>query len=94
MKYSSRDEQGKLVDIEVFWKDHAFGCERCKEVSIEIPATLAYCCAVGAPLLAEELSKRQAPVIKQRNKAIAEWADKAGVFPTAKAKNVHTQHKE
>ena len=76
------------------WSDHRHSCEKCQAVDIERTATIANVCAIGAPLLNEELAKLRAPVVKQKNKEVADWADKAGVFPTAKAKTVQVKYKE
>ena len=94
MKFTSLDERGNRVTVKVFWSDHRQGCEKCQAVDIEHTATVANVCAIGAPLLNEELAKLRAPVIKQRNKDIAAWASKAGVFPTARAKTVRVKYRE
>ena len=94
MKFSSRDEQGKLLTIEVFWSDHRHSCEKCQAVDIERTATIANVCAIGAPLLNEELAKLRAPVVKQKNKEVADWADKAGVFIKPRVKDPHTKYVE
>lgn len=69
------------VDEEIKFGDHAPGCEKCREVDFSNPATLSRACAMpGAPLLAEELRRRQAPVTKAKAKAVEEWAKSTGHF--------------
>ena len=92
MKLSSRDAEGRLVDIDVSWGDHLQGCPRCQEVDVNVTATLSRSCAMGAALLAEHLSALQAPVEKKRRKEVEAWAVNAGTFIKPRAKLQHTKY--
>ena len=81
------------VPVIVLWSDHVYSCKKCYNVKLESPATFAQTCAMGAPLLLEELAKRQAPVEKEKRKAIEQWAKDTGVFVTHRAKNTYTKYK-
>ena len=94
MKFTSLDERGNRVTVKVFWSDHRQGCEKCQAVDIERTDAVANVCAIGAPLLNEELAKLRAPVVKQKNKEVADWADKAGVFIKPRVKDPHTKYVE
>lgn len=79
MKFERPGPNGvEVVDIK--WGDHYAGCEKCRTVDLSKPATLTYACAAGAPLLKEELRKRQAPVVAKARKEVEEWAKKTGAF--------------
>ena len=80
MKFERPGRNGvEVVDIK--WGDHYAGCEKCRTVDLSKPATLANACAdPGAPLLKEELRKRQAPVVTKARKEVEEWAKKTGAF--------------
>lgn len=85
--YGPKDEETIVT-----WGDHWPNCDKCREVSLEKSATFSNVCAQGAPLLSEELTKRQAPIVKAKTQAVKEWAGKAGVFPTGKSANVKTKY--
>lgn len=76
------------------WGDHWPSCERCREVSLEKSATFANACAEGSPLLMEELTKRQAPVEKQKRKEVEDWAKARGTFKMGKSSGVPTKYVE
>lgn len=80
MKLIQRYEYGKPVYVQRYWGDHWPGCDKCREVVLESPATFAKSCAEGAALIMEELAKRQAPIVAQEAAEVKEWARKAGVF--------------
>lgn len=66
--------------VEVTWSDHRAGCPKCSEVDPDKPASFVKACAVGSPLLMEDLKERQAPVERQKQTEVKEWAKQAGVF--------------
>lgn len=80
MKFKTSGIPGDSGGKEVFWGDHQPGCEHCREVSPDSPATFAHACVLGSQLLKEELEKRQAPIEKQKRQEVKAWATKAGVF--------------
>lgn len=81
MKRIQYDSNGlKLKAINVFWKEHSFGCEKCRQVNLNKSATFSLSCAEGGPLLMEELKKRVLPEIKARQEKELEFAIRAGVF--------------
>lgn len=80
MKVIEKYVGGKPVFGQRFWGDHWPACEECRTVDLDKSASLANACAEGAPLLMEELAKRQAPVVRKKAAEVKEWAKKAGVF--------------
>jgi hypothetical protein len=64
----------------VVWADHYPGCEKCRGVDLEKTASYVNACAEGSPLLMEELTKRQSPIVRQKAQEVKDWARKAGVF--------------
>ena len=80
MKVISAYEGGRPIFSEIIWGDHWPACEKCRNVNLEKPATLANCCAQGAALINEELIKRQIPVVAQKKAEVRRWAEAAGCF--------------
>ena len=78
----------------ITWGDHWPGCRQCRAVSLSQSSSLAGTCAQGAPLLMEELAKRQAPVAKQKATEVKSWAEKAGVFKMGRSKTVAMKYVE
>jgi hypothetical protein len=62
----------------VTWLDHQPGCATCRAVDVAKPATLSLVCAIGAPLVMEELVRLNRPARKAKNVAVREWAEEAG----------------
>ncbi len=81
MKVIEKYEAMKPVYTEIHWGDHWPGCEKCRKVDVEKSVTFPYSCAQGAVLLAEELAKRQAPVVREKTAAVRQWAKETGGFP-------------
>lgn len=80
MKFIEKYNGLEPVYTQIFWLDHKPACAKCREVDIERSATFANACAQGSVLLAEELAKRQAPIVKKKAAEVREWAKKTGVF--------------
>lgn len=49
---------------------HRLGCEKCKTVLLEKPATLVNCCLLGAPLLRDYLNALSAPAARKQMNAL------------------------
>ena len=93
MKFIEHTRNGDEVRI-VNWGDHWPGCDKCRTVTIDKPATLANACAQGSPLLMEELAKRQAPEVKKQAAEVKAWAEKAGTFKMGKSSGVPMRYVE
>jgi hypothetical protein len=78
------DPKGRNVMKEVLWGDHFPACVQCREVNLGASSSFVHACGEGAALLMEELAKRQAPIVAQKNKEVRDWARKAGVFKGVK----------
>lgn len=74
---------GKPEFTNVVWRDHYPGCDKCRSVDLEKPASFVNACAEGSPLILEELAKQQAPIVAQKRAEVREWARKTGVFKGA-----------
>lgn len=74
---------GTLIYEHIVWGDHYYGCEKCREVDLDKPASFVAACPLGSRLINEELIKRQAPVVRENAQKVREWARKAGVFKGA-----------
>ena len=81
-------------EVIVTWSDHWPACGNCREVTITQSATFARACAMGAPLLMEELARRQAPIVKQKTAEVRKWAEHTGIFKMGKSKFVPMKYKE
>lgn len=71
----------------VVWADHTRDCRKCCEVDVSSPRTFSLCCAQGAPLLMEELAKRQAPIESAKRKENEKWAQERGTFIKSRVKD-------
>jgi hypothetical protein len=84
MKFKTGGEGPNTTYEQVSWGDHYAACAKCREVDLEKPASFVNACGYpGAALLNEELTRRQAPVVREKMAAVREWARKAGVFKGA-----------
>lgn len=52
------------------WEIHLQGCVKCKTVDISRTNTLVNCCAKGAPLVMDFISKRQTLIAKKHTAAL------------------------
>lgn len=82
----------KKETVIVVWSDHMPSCEKCRRVELEKSATFVSACWLGSKLLMEELTKRQAPVVSQKENEIKAWAEKTGVFKMWRGKPVKTRY--
>jgi hypothetical protein len=78
MKLKKVDEDGRTVLVDVSWGDHSPGCKKCRRVDLEKSASFVDACAMGSKLIAEEMAKRQAPVVAQKRAEVKKWAREAG----------------
>lgn len=93
MKFTRRDARGNEETVIMTWGEHYPGClHGCRSVNLDRTATLSNACSLGSKLISEELAKLQAPVIKQKAKAVEEWAEKAGTFHTRRGKKQPTPY--
>ena len=73
-------KDGKPVFQTVKWEDHMPNCMRCQEVDPERTSSYIHACAQGSALLMELAVEKQRPAQREKDKAVLEWAKKAGVF--------------
>ena len=59
-----------LWGINMDFIQHQSGCDKCKLVDKDKPATLVHCCLIGAPLLRDYLSELVKPDVARQNRQL------------------------
>lgn len=73
-------KKGENDFVTVTWSDHAPGCVKCRDVSLDTPPQFVNACPLGSQLIGEEMIKRQAPVVREKAAAVRKWVETTGVF--------------
>jgi len=93
MRLYKRTDSGIPEELEIKWGDHFPGCEKCRLLALNKPATFAQSCAQGAPLIMEHLAKVAAPEAAAKRKAVEEWAKERKTFVIDRPRKVTTKYK-
>ena len=80
MKFTKRGASGNEETVIMLWGDHRDACVECRKVVADSPGTFSLTCFLGAKLLTEHLQTQASAIEKGKQRAVQEWAEKAGTF--------------